>query len=239
MFITILKSAPNLITPWLKCHDEKEISHSHMAISPPIPCTPPKPGVALQFLSISYLDYHINSSSLQTPILYTPVLHKEREPERKFWCSALFSISLLNFQMLSFRIQKCGPICNTLKIMWWHSHPSSHYQLNFLPFRAKPLSFSNHQLILHCTTSTGLEHNPAVLLKILHEFPVTEECPNPLTQQRSHFMIWPLLTFPVGSHHSTIHQPYATHKPNSPRKDQYVWHLYALLLYHSHICFSL
>lgn len=87
--------------------------------------------------------------------------------------------SLLNFQMLPFRTHKCSPVFNTLGIMWCHSHPS-YYQLNFLPTRAQPLSLSNHHLTLHALHYLRLKHNSAVLLKVLHKFPVTEEMSKPL-----------------------------------------------------------
>lgn len=98
----------------------------------------------------------------------------------------------------------------------------------FSPKLTKTLSIPNHNLIHHALYP-GLKHNPAVLFKV--SVPVTEECPNFLSQQKSHLITWSLLTFPVHSHYGPTYKPYPTHKA---REDQPVWHLCALIFLSSH-----
>lgn len=154
---------PNLIIPWWSIMTTREF----LVPMRPFLLPAPWPGVALQFLSISSLDYQINSSSLQTPILYTPVLHKERKPERrKFGCLALFSITLS-------RIFKCflskfrnvdlfailSELCGVILTHHTTSSTLSHSELS--PFPSQTISSSfialHHQgwnvILLFCLKS--------------------------------------------------------------------------------------
>lgn len=99
----------------------------------PFLSTPSPPGLVLpsSFCPLAIWIIILIPHPYRPPSFITLFSTRKESQRRKFWCLALFSIALLNFQMLSFRIQKCGPICNTLKIMWWHSHPSSHYRSTF------------------------------------------------------------------------------------------------------------
>lgn len=149
----------------------------------------------LLILSISYLD--IKLIPHPHPLAFIPLFPTKkgavlslREENLDTPFSSKFPTAFC--QKKEKKNQKCGGVCKTLWEIAGVTLTNQSISSTFsLWCRAGPLSLWNHHVILHAL-HPGLKFNPAVLLKVLHQSPITEKCPY-ITAKKSLHLIYPCL----------------------------------------------